>query len=117
MTRNTTPQRLMLGYSVLVTTLLAALTLSQALSGPKPGKAAFDEIDVHRINVREDDGTLRMTISNTGSAPGIFVKGRERRHPEGRRSAGILFFNDEGTENGGLMFGGAKKDGHVWSLG
>jgi hypothetical protein len=100
--------RMMLAYSVIVTTVLAFVTLSQAVSGP--GKTAFVEMDVQRINIREPDGTLRMTISNGATAPGIIVKGKERPHPN-RKSAGILFFNDEGTENGGLIFGGQKKDG------
>jgi len=68
----------------------------------------FDEIDVQRINVREPDGTLRMTISSSATAPGLIFKGTEHPYPN-RQAAGILFFNDEGTENGGLLFGGAKK--------
>jgi hypothetical protein len=69
---------------------------------------SFTELDVQRINVREPDGTLRMTISNTAAAPGLIFKGKEHAFPN-RQAAGILFFNDEGTENGGLLFGGAKK--------
>jgi hypothetical protein len=69
---------------------------------------SFAEIDVQRINVREPDGTLRMTISNTATAPGLIFKGKEHAFPN-RQAAGILFFDDEGTENGGLLFGGAKK--------
>jgi hypothetical protein len=76
----------------------------------------FDEIDVQRINVREPDGTLRMTISNTATAPGLIFRGKEHPHPS-RQAAGILFFNDEGTENGGLLFGGAKKGQNVGSGG
>ena len=34
---------------------------------------SFAEIDVQRINVREPDGTLRMTISNSATAPGLTV--------------------------------------------
>lgn len=68
----------------------------------------FDEIDVQRINVREPDGTLRMTISSMAKAPGLFFRGKEHPYPS-RLAAGILFFNDEGTENGGLLFGGSKK--------
>src|SRR5665213_1529313 len=68
----------------------------------------FVEIDVQRINVREPDGTLRMTISSSATAPGLIFKGTEHPYPN-RQAAGILFFNDEGTENGGLLFGGSKK--------
>jgi hypothetical protein len=82
----------------------------QATTGRKT--VAFDEIDVQRINVREPDGTLRMVISNTSAAPGVMVKGKEYRHPT-RNEAGIIFMNDEGTENGGLIFGGSRKAGKV----
>ena len=34
-----------------------------------------------------------------------------------RRSAGIIFYNDEGTENGGLIFGGTNKGGQVENYG
>ena len=112
-----TTQRVLLGYSVLVTTLLAAFTVSQAVSETKPGGAKFDQIDVRRINVREADGTLRMTISSADTAPGIIVRGKEQPHPQGRAEAGLLFFNAEGTENGGLIFGGSKKDGKVSGFG
>jgi hypothetical protein len=71
---------------------------------------AFDEIDVQRINIREPDGTLRMVISNTDAAPGVLVKGKEYPHPT-RATAGIFFMNAEGTENGALIFDGAKKNG------
>jgi hypothetical protein len=109
-----TTNRVMLGYSVIVTTVLAAVTVGQAISGPS--RTSLQELDVQRINVREPDGTLRMTISNSATAPGIIVKGKERPHPS-RKSAGILFFNDEGTENGGLIFGGQKKDGKASGYG
>jgi hypothetical protein len=65
---------------------------------------AFDEIDVHRINVIEPDGTLRLAISNQDSAPGMIVKGKEYPHPN-RKAAGMLFYDNEGTEAGGLIFG------------
>ncbi len=74
------------------------------------GATRFERIDVGRIDVREPDGTLRMTVSNAAQSPGIIVKGREFPHPD-RRSAGIVFFNDEGTENGGLIFDGRTRDG------
>jgi hypothetical protein len=64
----------------------------------------FDVIDVQRINVREPDGTLRMTISNMAEFPGLYLDGKEYTHE--REVAGMLFFNNEGTENGGLVFAG-----------
>jgi hypothetical protein len=93
---------------VFVTTVFGGLTAK---------RHRFDEIDVHRINVVEADGTLRMVLSNKTRLPGIIVKGKEYAH-EDRKTAGILFFDDEGTENGGLIFGGMRgKDGKVESWG
>ncbi len=87
-----------------------ALTLAvcaSLLMGARPSPhAKFDTIDVNRINIREPDGTLRMVISDRERFPGLIIKGKETPHP--RAMAGMLFFNDEGTENGGLIFNGRK---------
>jgi hypothetical protein len=115
----TRAQRFLMIYSG-VLTIVFAVTLLSAFSrqeAPTRKKVSFDEIDVHRINIVEPDGTLRMVLSNTPEFPGIIVKGKEYPHPN-RKTAGMLFFNDEGTENGGLTFGGSKdKDGKVSSGG
>jgi hypothetical protein len=79
-------------------------------------RASFGTIDVQRINVVEPDGTLRMVISDKARFPGAIVRGKD--YPFDRHTAGMLFYNDEGTENGGLIFGGKKnKDGTVSSYG
>jgi hypothetical protein len=64
----------------------------------------FDEITVHRINIVEPDGTIRMVLTNKDSEPGLYNKNKEYPH-DTRQSAGLLFFDDEGTENGGLIYG------------
>jgi len=68
--------------------------------------ARFDEISVQRIKVIEPNGTLRMVISNHAKFPGIIVRGKEQAFD--RPQAGVLFYNDEGSENGGLIFGGYR---------
>jgi len=80
--------------------LIAAIAL---LTGSKAMPAKFDEIDVGRINIRESDGRLRMVISNREQFPGTPFKGQETPRPDRRSMAGMLFINDEGTENGGLI--------------
>jgi hypothetical protein len=97
-------QRFLVIYSGLLTLALASIVLLGM--GPAKGKTAFDEIDVYRINVVEPDGTLRMILSNHARLPGIIVKGKEQEFA--RPQAGIIFYNDEGTENGGLIFGGRR---------
>jgi hypothetical protein len=98
-------QRFLAVYSGVLTIVFCATVLCGFRS--VPAKRSFDEIDVHRINVREPDGTLRMVISNMESFPGAIVKGKEYPH-EDRRTAGMLFYDNEGTEDGGLIFGVTK---------
>ena len=95
------------GAYAAVTTLALAWFVA---TGATPAAQRFDTIDVQRINVREPDGTLRMTISNRARMPGLIVGDREYPHPN-RREAGMIFFNDEGIENGGLVFDGGMIDG------
>ncbi|WP_114954296.1 hypothetical protein [Sphingosinicella terrae] len=98
--------KLLVLYSAVLTVACAVSIASGAVASDGPERTSFTEIDVERINLREADGTLRMVISNTDRTPGIYIKGVERPHPSGRRTAGMIFLNDEGTENGGLTFGG-----------
>jgi hypothetical protein len=65
----------------------------------------FDEIDVQRINIREADGKLRMVLSNRSRSSGPVMRGKPFGYAGGDRP-GIIFFNDEETENGGLVFDG-----------
>jgi hypothetical protein len=72
--------------------------------------AHFKEIDVQRINVVEPEGTLRMTISNHARMPDPVIGGKSYplRSGTGGAGAGLIFFNDEGNENGGLTYTGRK---------
>jgi hypothetical protein len=99
--------RLVGAYAAVMTLGFGWLVLTGAAS---PGSAKFTTIDVERINVREPDGTIRMTISNHARMPGIIIAGHEYKHPN-RPEAGMIFFNNEGTENGGLVFDGGIVDG------
>lgn len=87
------------------TTMASALAAVFVLTGANdPGrKANFDEITVGRINIVEPDGTKRLIISNRAQFPGDFMQGKEGERPDRRAFAGMLFINEEGTENGGLI--------------
>ena len=77
----------------------------------------FDQLTIHRLNIVEPDGTPRLVISDKAEFPGAFFNGREYARPD-RQQAGMLFMNDEGTENGGMLFGGYKaSDGKLHSFG
>jgi hypothetical protein len=107
--------RIFLAVYAGVLTLVFGLTVLTGATQSR--KARFEEIDVERINVIEPDGTVRLVLSSKALFPGILFKGKEYPHPN-RQTAGILFYNDEGTENGGLTFGGQKdKYGNVSAYG
>lgn len=92
-------------YAV-VSTLAFAL-LSMAAFRQQEKRTKFGEIDVERINVIEPDGKLRLVISNRPRSIGPIYKGKPFGYPGGTRP-GMIFFNDEGTENGGLTFTGRR---------
>jgi hypothetical protein len=92
-------------YALFATAL--AGTLGLAAFQRQTHVTRFEEITVERINVVEKDGTLRLTISNRERKPDPVIGGTS--YPglrSGNRAAGLLFFNDEGNETGGLSFSG-----------
>ena len=107
--------RLLAVYSGIIT----AAFLYTVTTGftPAPKKTSFEEIDVKRINIIEPDGSIRLILSDKARFPGLIIKRKEYPH-ETRHTGGILFFDDEGTENGGITFGGSMgKDGKAASSG
>jgi hypothetical protein len=102
--------RLLKGYAMVVTLVLVVLSLSAF----RQEKTRFTEIDVERINVVEPDGKLRMVLSNRPRSIGPIYKGQPFGYEGGSRP-GIIFFNDEGTENGGLTFRGRQNPDGTFS--
>jgi hypothetical protein len=100
------------------TTMAAAITAIVTLTGAKsPARhESFDEITVGRINIVEPDGTRRLIISSKARFPGYYSQGKEIARPDRREFAGMLFINEEGTENGGLIQKGSMGgDGKISS--
>lgn len=107
--------RLLKVYAVISTGVMGVLLLgafqqaAPSQTALQSEKAKFDEIDVQRINVIEPDGKLRMVISNAARSQGPLYQGKPFFYTGTERPrTGIIFFNDEGTETGGLIFGGKQ---------
>jgi hypothetical protein len=106
---------LLLFYSALVTALMIGALLGRVTAAPQIQR--IDELDVQRLNLREADGTLRLVIANRSRLPGVIVKGKEQPAAD-RPQAGMLFYNDEGSEAGGLIFSGRQTgDGRIENAG
>lgn len=75
-----------------------------------PAADGLKELSVGRINIVDSDGTVRMVLSNQELFPTQLQFGSETFTHE-NRGPGVLFFNDEGAECGGLVWGGGMRDG------
>ena len=90
--------------SVALMTLVSVTAFTQA-----PGTQRLDELTVQRLNVVDANGTLRFVLSNKDRMhPGV-LDGVTINRP--RPVAGMLFFNDEGDEVGGLTYTGTDDNG------
>jgi hypothetical protein len=94
-------------YVVISSLVLVVLTTAAFRQAVKPQN--LGEITVERINVVDANGTLRLVIANKDRMhPGV-MDGKVIDRP--RPVAGLLFFNDEGDEVGGLTITGEQRDG------
>ena len=77
--------------------------------------SSFKELTVQRINIVEPDGRLALVISDhVNQHPGA-INGKDI--PQRDRPAGMIFFNEEGDECGGLVYDGTKKEaGMTYSI-
>jgi hypothetical protein len=96
-------------YSIVLTIIFTSgLLLAFTYTNKIP---SFKEINVERINVIERSGKLKMVISNQEMQhPGI-IDGKEVKKRD--RPAGIIFFNTDGDECGGLIYDGTKKEANL----
>lgn len=99
--------RLLQAYVVVSSLVLVFLAVAAFSQPATPQK--IDELTVQRINVVDANGTLRLVIANKDRMhPGV-MDGMTINRP--RPMAGMIFFNDEGDEVGGLAYSGQERDG------
>jgi hypothetical protein len=99
--------RLLQAYAALSFCALVFLSVTAFSQAPAPQR--IDELTVQRLNVVDANGTLRLVISNKDRMhPGV-LDGVTINRP--RPVAGLLFFNDEGDEVGGLTITGSDDNG------
>jgi hypothetical protein len=78
----------------------------------------FGTIDVERINIVEADGTVKMIITNVEQFPnGETIINDKAINKNRKKRSGMLYFNEDGLECGGLIYDGAKNEkGHSSGL-
>src|SRR5438270_5561135 len=98
-------------YSGILTLTFAVVVLVGAARTHDP---AFGIITARRINIVEPDGTVRLTISNRADFPGAWNRKKEYPRPDRREAAGMLLMSEEGSEQGGFIWGASQlPDGSV----
>lgn len=96
-------------FNLTLTAGLLALTIKTQYLPQQ--SLAVTELQVEKITVLERDGKTRLQIANSHYSPPVVINGKELFHPGPR--PGLIFFNDEGSENGGLIFMGKEENGKV----
>lgn len=78
----------------------------------------FDEITANKVTITEPNGSPRMVLANSQNSPANLEHGKTYGLKSGGRP-GIIFYNDEQTECGGLVFTGRKdpKTGQYFASG
>ena len=89
-------------YSGVLTIAFAAVVLGAVAM---VRNQTFGIITARRINIVEPDGTVRLTISNRADFPGAWNRKKEYPRPDRTEAAGMLFMSEEGTEQGGFIWG------------
>jgi hypothetical protein len=92
----------------LCSTTLSAWLGAGALTHGQNRVTNLDELNVQRINVVEADGRVRLVLSNSSRQAQAVVDGQVLA-PGRTRPAGMIFFNEEGDEVGGLIFSGRQQ--------
>jgi hypothetical protein len=101
--------RLLKAYAAASTVAIAFLTGAAFLQSA-PIRQKFGEIDVERINVVDKDGRPRLVIANAERQAVTVIDGKQIL-PNRKRDAGLIFFNDEGDEDGGMTWSGRTENG------
>jgi hypothetical protein len=89
---------------------LMSVVLILAAFAPQNQKTRFQEIDVERINIVEPDGRIALVLANKERLPGPVMDGKTYERV-GLKSPGILFYNHEGNESGGLRTASSETNG------
>jgi len=93
---------------ILVTVFFSALFMWFFV---RSAKMNADELTVKKINLIGEDGSLRMVLSNEARQNSGVIDGQQL--PKRYRPAGMIFFDNDGNECGGLIFNQSNESGTI----
>jgi hypothetical protein len=117
MSRHERRLHLLAVYNTVALLLLVPLALSVFIQDER---AKFTEIDAERLNIVGPDGKHVLVLAHRQRLPGPMIDGREysRATAEGRELlSGMIFYNEQGDEVGGLIYNGVPRDSGYSAVG
>ena len=93
-------------YALGVTVLGGALFLVGAMHAARP--AEFDRIVTHRIDVVDREGKLAVILTGHDDFPEPVQNGKTGHRTSGNDENGIVFYNQDGNEQGALIWDGRR---------
>lgn len=101
----------LIAYTIASTMIISVFALSSFKN--KDNEKRFDEIVAKKITIIGEDNLPRMVLSNENRQHSGRVNGKD--WPKRERPSGIIFFNNQGDECGGLVYETKEKDGKIIS--
>lgn len=98
-------------YAVVSALIISFFALSSF--SKKDNAVTYEEIIAKKITVIGEDNLPRMVLSNESRQHSGRANGKEMEKRE--RPSGIIFFNNDGDECGGLIYKVTEKDGKISS--
>jgi hypothetical protein len=108
---------LLAAFNTVALLLLIPLTLA---GFTRQDQARFTEIDAERLNIVGPGGVPVLVLANRERIPGPVIDGREypRAVADGRDLlSGMIFYNEQGDEVGGLIYNGIVRDSGYSAVG
>lgn len=101
----------LIAYAVISTLFISFFALSSFDNKNKV--ESFDEIITKKITIIGENNIPRMVLSNENRQHSGRMNGKD--WPKRERPSGIIFFNNQGDECGGLVYQAKEKDGKLTS--
>lgn len=99
--------RLLKANALISVLLFAVLILLGATKTAKQASATFDTVTVHRIKLLDRQGKLAMVLTNHDDPQPSIMAGKTM-YRQGGGGNEIIFYNQLGDEQGGLMWDGSS---------
>lgn len=101
----------LMAYAIASTMIICFFTFSSFKD--KKDEKRIDEIVAKKITIVGEDNLPRMVLSNENRQHSGRMNGKE--WPKRERPSGIIFFNNQGDECGGLVYQTKEKEGKIIS--